>query len=91
MDGFKLLPSQIQSANPMLVMLLIPFANKLLFPAAARLGLPLTPLRRMTAGILLASLATAVIALIQARDRSPWAGNRLDPLAARGLPVAHDG
>jgi POT family proton-dependent oligopeptide transporter len=63
--GFKLLPSQIQSANPALVMLLIPFANKVLLPASERLGFPLTPLRRMTAGILLASLATAVIAVIQ--------------------------
>jgi POT family proton-dependent oligopeptide transporter len=64
-SGFKLLPSQIQSANPVLVMLLIPFANRILFPAAVRLGFPLTPLRRMTVGILLAALATAVIALIQ--------------------------
>jgi POT family proton-dependent oligopeptide transporter len=61
----KLLPSQIQSANPVLVMLLIPFTKWILFPAAERLGFPLTPLRRMTAGILLAALATAVIALVQ--------------------------
>jgi POT family proton-dependent oligopeptide transporter len=44
---------------------LIPFTNKVLLPAAARLGVPLTPLRRMTAGILLAALATAIVALIQ--------------------------
>jgi POT family proton-dependent oligopeptide transporter len=63
--GFTLLPSQIQSANPILVMLLIPYAQRILYPNAERLGLPLTPLRRMTLGILLASLATVVIALIQ--------------------------
>ena len=69
--GITLLPSQIQSANPALVMLLIPYTQKLLFPSAQRLGFPLTPLRRMTVGIVLASLATVVIALIQgAIDRN---------------------
>jgi POT family proton-dependent oligopeptide transporter len=69
--GVTLLPSQIQSANPVLVMILIPYAQRLLYPNAERLGFPLTPLRRMTVGLVLASLATAVIALIQgAIDRN---------------------
>jgi POT family proton-dependent oligopeptide transporter len=69
--GLTLLPSQIQSANPVLVMLLIPYANKMIYPNAERLGFPLTPLRRMTIGLVLASLATVVIALIQgAIDRN---------------------
>ena len=63
--GIKLLPSQIQSANPVLVMILIPYTQRLLYPTAERVGFPLTPLRRMTLGIVLASLATVVIALIQ--------------------------
>jgi POT family proton-dependent oligopeptide transporter len=63
--GLTLLPSQIQSANPVLVMVLIPYTQRLLYPNAERLGFPLTPLRRMTLGLVLASLATAVIALIQ--------------------------
>jgi POT family proton-dependent oligopeptide transporter len=66
-----LLPSQIQSANPALVMVLIPYAQRMLYPTAARVGFPLTPLRRMAVGIVLASLATVVIALIQgAIDRN---------------------
>lgn len=63
--GVKLLPSQIQAANPVLVMLLIPYAQRIMYPTAERLGFPLTPLRRMTAGIVLGTLATVVIALIQ--------------------------
>ncbi len=63
--GIRLLPSQIQSANPVLVMILIPYTQRLLYPTAERVGFPLTPLRRMTLGIVLASLATVVIALIQ--------------------------
>ena len=66
-----MLPAQIQSANPVLVMVLIPYTQRLLYPTAQRLGFPLTPLRRMTVGLVLASLATAVIALIQgAIDRN---------------------
>jgi POT family proton-dependent oligopeptide transporter len=69
--GITLLPSQIQSANPALVMVLIPYAQRMLYPTAARVGFPLTPLRRMAVGIVLASLATVVIALIQgAIDRN---------------------
>ena len=63
--GIKLLPSQIQSANPVLVMILIPYTQRLMYPTFERIGFPLTPLRRMTLGIVLASLATVVIALIQ--------------------------
>ena len=48
-----------------------PVHERLLYPTAQRLGFPLTPLRRMTVGLVLASLATAVIALIQgAIDRN---------------------
>jgi POT family proton-dependent oligopeptide transporter len=72
--GLTLLPSQIQSANPVLVMLLIPYTRRLLYPTAARLGFPLTPLRRMTVGLVLASLATAVIALVQRAVDSHGAG-----------------
>jgi POT family proton-dependent oligopeptide transporter len=70
--GIKLLPSQLQAANPILVMVLIPFVNKILYPFAERIGFPLTPLRRMTAGMLLGAAAFAVVATIQmAIDRSP--------------------
>ena len=48
-----------------------PHSVGLLRANAERLGFPLTPLRRMTIGIVLGSLATVVIALIQgAIDRN---------------------
>jgi len=72
--GMTLLPTQIQSANPVLVMILIPATNRLLYPTAARLGVPLTPLRRMTVGMALAAAATAVIALIQGAVDARGAG-----------------
>ena len=61
----QLLPSQLQSLNPLMVMILIPFTNFVLYPFAERVGIPLTPLRRMTIGMLTASVAFAVVAVIQ--------------------------
>lgn len=66
------LPSQIQALNPFLVMVLIPLANLAVFPAVERLGIRATPLRRMTAGMLIASVSFVVVALIQIRiEASP--------------------
>jgi len=58
-------PTQMQALNPLLVMLLIPFNNLLLFPLLTRLGLKITALRRMGAGIALAGLAWIVVGAIQ--------------------------
>ena len=62
---FEILPSQMQSLNPLLVMLLIPFNNFAVFPIFRRLGIEPTALRRMGAGIALSSLAWVAIGLIQ--------------------------
>jgi POT family proton-dependent oligopeptide transporter len=67
-----LLPSQIQAANPILVMLLIPLLARYVYPAAERLGLRPTPLRRMTAGMAISALSFVAVALAQqAIDRRP--------------------
>src|SRR5262249_2865679 len=70
---------QVQALNPALVLLLIPFLARVVFPAAERLGLRPTPLRRMTAGMAIAALSFVAVALVQhAIDRSPphtvWVG-----------------
>ena len=57
--------SQMQSLNPLLVMLLIPLNNVALFPLLKALGVEVTPLRRMTAGIAFAGLSWIVIGLVQ--------------------------
>jgi POT family proton-dependent oligopeptide transporter len=62
--------SQMQALNPLLVMLLIPFNNLVLFPALRRQGFEPTALRRMGAGIAFAGAAWVVVALMQvALDR----------------------
>ncbi|WP_036135887.1 oligopeptide:H+ symporter [Luteimonas mephitis] len=58
-------PAQMQALNPLLVMLLIPFNNLVLFPALRRMGMEITSLRRMGAGIAFSGLAWIVAGMIQ--------------------------
>jgi POT family proton-dependent oligopeptide transporter len=62
---FKFQPAQMQALNPLLVMILIPFNNLVLFPALRAIGIEPTALRRMTAGIGFTALAWVVIGTIQ--------------------------
>jgi POT family proton-dependent oligopeptide transporter len=57
--------SQMQALNPLLVMLLIPFNNLVLYPMLKRFGYEMTALRRMTAGIALAGLSWIVVGTMQ--------------------------
>jgi proton-dependent oligopeptide transporter, POT family len=58
-------PSQMQALNPLLVMLLIPFNNLVLYPALARIGVVLSSLQKMTIGIALAGIAYVIVAAFQ--------------------------
>ncbi|MDQ3369630.1 MAG: oligopeptide:H+ symporter [Myxococcota bacterium] len=51
------LPAQMQAFNPLLVMILIPFNNLVLYPMIRRLGYEPTTLRRMTWGIVFSGVA----------------------------------
>jgi POT family proton-dependent oligopeptide transporter len=62
---FKVLPAQMQAVNPMLVMLLIPFNNFVVYPLIRKMGVEPTALRRMGAGIAMSSLAWIVIGWVQ--------------------------
>ncbi len=57
--------AQMQALNPLLVMLIIPFNNLVLYPAVRRLGYEPTALRRMGWGIAFAGVAWIVAGLIQ--------------------------
>ncbi len=58
-------PAQMQALNPILVMLLIPFNNLVLYPALQRMGFTVTPLRRMGWGIAFSGLAWVAAGMIQ--------------------------
>jgi POT family proton-dependent oligopeptide transporter len=69
MPGWKWFanPSQMQALNPLLVMLFIPLNNVLLFPAMRKMGMNVTPLGRMTAGIAFAGVSWILAGLLQLR------------------------
>ena len=70
--SLKLGESQIPALNPLMVMLLIPLTQKVLYPTLARLGYEPTPLRRMTVGLYLAAASFVVVAVLQrAIDATP--------------------
>ena len=62
--GIELLPSQIQAANPLLVMLLIPLFSYVLYPAIDRLY-SLTPLRKISIGMFVTVIAFLIPLWIQ--------------------------
>jgi POT family proton-dependent oligopeptide transporter len=58
-------PSQMQALNPLLVMLLIPLNNLVLYPTLRRIGLEPTALRRMAAGIAFSGLSWIAVGVMQ--------------------------
>lgn len=65
--AWKLDTESIQTVNPLLVMILIPLVTFVVYPIAEKLRLNPRPLRRMTAGMVLAALSFVACALIQTR------------------------
>jgi len=64
--GMQLEASQIQAVNPILVMLLIPLFSGLIYPTVERMGIKVTPLRKMAVGMILCAASFAMVGMIQA-------------------------
>ncbi len=62
--GFNITAEQMQSANPALVMLLVPFLTLVVYPVVGRLA---TPLRRMGTGLVTAATSFLIVAWLQHR------------------------
>lgn len=60
--GLKIGAEQMQSANPLIVMILVPLFTLLLYPSIGRLA---SPLRRMSYGMFLAAASYLVVAALQ--------------------------
>jgi len=60
----ELLSSQLQAANPLLVMILIPVFTYLLYPAMSKLFV-VTPLRKISIGLFIAAFAFGISAITQ--------------------------
>ncbi len=62
--GLELLPSQIQTANPFFILILIPLFTFVIYPTIEKI-IPLTPLRKIGTGLFLTVVAFSISALIQ--------------------------
>ncbi|KAM7365477.1 hypothetical protein PAMP_016398 [Pampus punctatissimus] len=69
MDGdFGILviqPDQMQTVNPILILVLVPVMDSLIYPLISKCKLNFTPLKRMTVGMLFAAAAFVAAALVQ--------------------------
>ncbi|KAG9335581.1 hypothetical protein JZ751_004485 [Albula glossodonta] len=69
MDGnfgfLTIQPDQMQTVNPILILVLVPVVDYAVYPLIKMCGLNFTPLRKMTVGMLLAGLAFVAAALVQ--------------------------
>lgn len=65
--GITLLPEQIQTLNPIFLLIFIPFLTYLVYPFFDRIGLKATPLRRIGVGLVVTILSFTLIALVQER------------------------
>ena len=62
--GIEFLPSQIQAANPLLIMLLVPLFTYLIYPWLNR-WLVLTALRKMQLGLFITVIAFSIPSVVQ--------------------------
>src|SRR5947209_5307891 len=62
--GMDLIAAQVQTANPILILLFIPLVNYMIYPAIDKV-FPLTPLRKIGIGLFLTALSFVVIVWIQ--------------------------
>ncbi|KAJ8389780.1 hypothetical protein AAFF_G00114860 [Aldrovandia affinis] len=58
-------PDQMQTVNPILILVLVPIVDSALYPLIKKCGFNFTPLKRMTVGMLMAALAFVAAALVQ--------------------------
>ena len=65
--SFKIGPEQMQSLNPLLVMILISALNWGIYPLLEARGLRVTALRRMAAGLVFTALSYVVVGWLQSR------------------------
>ncbi len=62
--GFEVLPSQIQAANPLLIMLLVPLFSTIIYPTLQKIFV-LTALKKISLGLFLTAIAFSIPAWIQ--------------------------
>ncbi|XP_077153224.1 solute carrier family 15 member 1 [Ranitomeya variabilis] len=69
MDGnfgaIQIQPDQMQTVNPILIVILVPLMDIVVYPLIRKCKLNFSPLKRMTVGMFLAAMAFVVAAIVQ--------------------------
>ncbi|NWW46806.1 S15A1 protein, partial [Pedionomus torquatus] len=69
MDGnfgaIQIQPDQMQTVNPILIIVMVPVVDAVIYPLIKKCKINFTPLRKITVGMFLASLAFVAAALVQ--------------------------
>ncbi|NXD36208.1 S15A1 protein, partial [Copsychus sechellarum] len=63
--GFQIQPDQMQIVNPILIVIMVPVVDSVIYPLIKKCKLNFTPLKKMTVGMFLGSLAFVAAALVQ--------------------------
>lgn len=63
--GISLQPDQMQTANAILIVIMVPVVNYLVYPLIKKCKINFTPLRKITVGMFFASMAFVAAALVQ--------------------------
>lgn len=63
--GMKFEAAQIHALNPIMVLVLIPIFSLILYPAVERMGIKVTPLRKMSVGMALTGISFIIVGLFQ--------------------------
>ena len=78
--GMNLIAAQVQTANPILILIFIPIVNYVIYPAIDKV-FPLTPLRKIGIGLF-------ITALVVCRDRLDSRSNRRGNETEHQLAIA---
>jgi POT family proton-dependent oligopeptide transporter len=65
--GIEWLSSQIQTVNPIFILIMLPLFSYWLYPFVEKLGIKLTPLRKIGAGLFVTAASFFIVAMIQTR------------------------
>ncbi|MDF2432761.1 MAG: proton-dependent oligopeptide transporter, family, partial [Mucilaginibacter sp.] len=63
--GCHFLPSQIQTVNAVFLLVLIPVFNYIIYPLVEKIGIKLTSLRKIGAGLFITGFSFVIIAMLQ--------------------------
>lgn len=65
LGGLVIQPDQMQAMNPVLILVMIPLFDQVIYPLLEKLGLSLRPIQRMLSGMLLCALAFLMSGFLQ--------------------------